>query len=215
MLVALLHPATVVSADDGAGTLYVEPVPLPVPILPAPIPAVLESDLPDLALPEITLPEYPSVVNQIDALGAQIDAALAYSRGVMNSQFADATRQLSRVRTAIFRVRAIVGSPLDIEARSDSSKPKISVYEAAADLSSGISVSMMYLRGLSEIGATGLDLAFVFVGILWLAFVNLASFLLDAIFAIVKFISKLIAWILQFVELLMSFIRTILAFLPF
>jgi len=192
----------------------VQPIPLPVPVMPDPVPALTESDLPDLALPAIAVPEYPSAVDQIDALGAQVDAALSYSRGVMNAQFASAMRQLGRVRTALFRVRTIVGSPLEIEARSDSAKPAISVYEAVADLSSGISVSMMYLRGLSEIGATGLDLAFVFIGLLWLAFVNLTSFLLDAVFAIIKIISKLIAWILQFVELLMSFVQAILEFLP-
>jgi len=206
VLVALLLPLPVYASGD--------PVSLPVP-LPA-MPADVEplTTFPSVALPEIDHATWPSAVDEIDAVRAALLNTVSAAESTMQSEFSGVSARIAAVRSPISQMQAMIGSPqTDVTAQSDTAQYN-SLYSMASTSTAAMQTSVAYLRGLSGIGATGLNLTFVFIGLGWVLIVNLLDLLLSTTWALVRFIIGALDWAIRVVDLILQILQAIGGFIP-
>ncbi|MCD4737783.1 MAG: hypothetical protein K8R89_00795 [Anaerolineae bacterium] len=202
----LLFP-TAVAADTG------EPVALPVP-LPAMPADVQPLTFPSLVLPVINSANWPSAIAGIEAISARIASTMNTVESMQQREFSRVNEQIAAVRAPISRMQSLIGSPqTDVTAQSDTTQYN-SLYSMATASTAAIQTSVAYLRGLSGIGATGLNLTFVFIGLGWITIVNLLDLALFIPWSLEKFIIRAIEWIMKIVDLILQVIQALGGFVP-
>jgi hypothetical protein len=209
---ALLLAVTSSVYADGAITV-VTSMPVPVPILPAVIPAITAEDLPEVntsTLPAVDTSEWASSVDAIQAARSTLNAVFDSAQDQVTTVLSDASAEMGKARGVINAVRTRVGSPLsDTYARDGSTT--YTVYQITYDMTNAIQFSTAYLRGMSRLGGVGLDLTFVVLGLGWMAFVNLLDLLIMAVTAFVRFLFNLIVWVIDAVKFIVDLVQLIVA----
>ena len=202
-LMVLLSASPVCATGD-------DPVALPVPLPDMPANLVF----PVISLPEINHAIWPSSVDQIEAVGARAFATASEVESTMQSEFSSISARLAAVRAPINQMQALIGSPqTDVTVRSDTAQYN-SLYSMASASTAAMQTSTAYLRGLSGIGATGLNLTFVFIGLGWLLIVNLLDLLLSTTWALVRFIIGALDWAIKVVDLVLQILQAVGGFIP-
>lgn len=200
---------TVVLADG-------ETIELPVglPDLPADVPVIEDYSLPTIYFPEVSSYEWPSALDEIAAAKEHIEDAFVEQRSYLGTQISRASTKMNQVRVFTNKMRGLVGSPLTVSVSSDSTDVN-SAYTIAVQMSSAIETSISYLRSLSAIGPTGLNLTFIFLGLAWLMILNALDLLVNIIVGIRKFLIGVIEWLLKILRTIFDFLQLVraLAFL--
>lgn len=188
---------------EGAGIMSGE--------LPAPLPAMPGAiRMPDVAFPYIDFSTWPTVSDGRAGLATQINQRLYDTRAVINEQYTRARLTLQTVRETTAGIREFVGNPMtSVSTQSDSRT--VTVNSMASEMAQSVEFSISYLRAVSNLGPLGLDLVFIFIGLGWILFVNLAEWVLRAIIWILKALGSAFAFVLRIIDLILSLIRTIRA----
>ncbi len=182
-----------VRADGGGSVSATTAVlPAPLPAMPAMPQAVTVASLPAVVLPSRPALNLPSIANTVNGINADLDAAITARRVELNTEFARLNRQLARARVTTNKLRARIGSPLEVSVNSGS-QSYTSAYQMASEMSGAMQTSIAYLRGLSRIGTTGLDLTFVFLGLGWLIVLQL----IDMWVHIICLMFKPLLWVID------------------
>jgi hypothetical protein len=189
-------------------------LPVRLPDLPADIYVIEDYSLPTIYLPEVDSYEWPSALDEIEARTAAIEDAFADQRSYLSVQISRVSTKMNQVRVFTNKMRGLVGSPLTVSVSSDSVNVN-SAYAIALQLSSAIETSISYLRSLSAIGPTGLNLTFIFLGLAWLMILNALDLLVNIIVGIRKFLIGVIEWLLKILRTIFDFLQLVraLAFL--
>ena len=182
--------------------------------LPAPLPVMPGV----VAMPDITFPapdrsQWPDTTIVRQGLWSSINAELVDARQTINEQYDSARANIVAVRSATQAIRTFVGNPVNTTAQSDSRV--VTVNSMAAEMSNSVAVALGYVRAVSNIGPMGMDLAFIFIGLGWVMFVNLLEWVATAIVWIFKTIMSGFLFVLRIFEILMQIVRTLRALLPF
>lgn len=206
-----------------AGALAQEPEPeVEILQMPARLPEMnASSTLPRLNLPDppSSYPQNPGIIKPV--IGPQMEGLADGA----NAQYAWVLDRISEGRELTGRVGALVGETQPQREGAEfgalgvafGSAP-VTAHSIAGDLASTIRFAMGYMRAVSNLGPTGLSLVFIFLGLGWIAFVNVAdlgvrsiAWLLRTIGAVIikvfGFVLGVIGWVLNFI---LSILRMLL-----
>lgn len=186
-----LIAAPVLAEDEPAIGL-----PVALPSMPADIPALELSDMPAINLPSAYDYTVVGVLPELYAARSNIAALYNEARASFTQELSRATAQINRTRVFTQNMRRIVGSPLTVDVQSDNTT-YTSAYSIASDMSGAIQTSIIYLRGLSSLGATGLNLTFIFVGLAWIMVLKGVELLVSLAIAVRSFFLGVIKWIFE------------------
>ena len=217
VLAALVIVAPV-SADETPGALGVNPIPMPLPAFPAAIQAIEISELPQFVFPAFDFPVLPTLESEITSVGSSMvaawNASVSETRAGLNSQFSAFNTSMGQVRSTTNVLRYRIGSPLtDVQARTGSQN-YTSAYSMAVDMASSMQLPIMFLRGLSGLGTTGLNLSFVFLGLVWLVVVNLLDVLVDVKVVMVKALVSVLRAVVKAIEIAIQILILLRSLIP-
>lgn len=120
--------------------------------------------------------------------------------------------RIAATRGMVTQMRDMVGDPMLVVA-TDGYQQTMTLARAVQQMSDGIQVGAAYLRAISRIGPTGLNLTFLFAGLIWIIFINFVDFLLSIGISIVRVIIKLTMFAMQIMVLLFNLLQLIIAIL--
>jgi hypothetical protein len=166
--------------------------------LPAPLPrtpGVIA--MPELNLPRIDRASWPSLVAQRTELDAKGRSVLSGVRSDLSQRYSEALGQMAEVRSVTGEWRSFLGVAEggEIAVSTQSADQSFTMASVAQQMGSSIEFSVGYLRAITGLGPMGLDLAFVFVALAWVFFVNLSTFAI-----------KLTAWLIRTLFDILAFI---------
>lgn len=186
-----LIAAPVLAEDEPAISL-----PVALPSMPADIPALELSDMPAINLPNAYDYTVVGALPELYAARSNIAELYNEARASFTQELSRATAQINRTRVFTQNMRRIVGNPLAVDVQSDNTT-YTSAYAIASEMSGAIQTSIIYLRGLSSLGATGLNLTFIFVGLAWIMVLKGVELLVSLAIAVRSFFLGVIKWILE------------------
>jgi hypothetical protein len=177
--------------------------------------------MPALNLPRIDRASWPSLTAQRTELDAKGRSALSGVRNDLSQRYSEALGQMAEVRSVTGEWRSFLGVAEggEIAVSAQSADQSFTIAAAAQQMESSIEFSVGYLRAITGLGPMGLDLAFVFVALAWVFFVNLSTFaikltawlihtlfeILDVILAIALVIFHIISTIVSIIKLIWPF----------
>lgn len=221
VVIIALVVAAPVAAQDGMPPAYntagVQSGELPAP-LPR-TPGVI--NMPALELPEIDRSRWPSLVEQRAELDTKGRSALSGVRSELSQRYSEALAQVDDVRTTVGEWRSFVGmTEGGMESiTAQSASRSFTMASVAQEMGASIEFSVGYLRAITGLGPLGLDLAFVFVGLAWVWFVNLSimaikltAYLIRSLFNILDFFIRLVTAIFSALHALLQAIDIIWPF---
>jgi hypothetical protein len=196
------------SAAGGNPTTVYE-LPMPVPAMPAVIDPLTIEEIPSISrsqLPQVSgLPSRLSAINAADSLS---EAVMNRATSTMNNTMTSIDNQLAQYRGLLTDVRMRVGSPTSdvmLTAQDvDGNFVDYTAYSAAAQMSNSIYTTVAYLRGLSNLGGVGLNLAFIVVGLAWVAIVRLIDLAIRVPIAMIRVVRALISDLIKIVNLIIN-----------
>ena len=171
-------------------------LPVALPSMPADIETIELADLPAIDLPSAYDYEIEGMLPELYAARARVSALYDEARASFNQELSRATSQINRTRVFTTNMRRIVGNPLAVDVQSDNAQ-YTSAYAIASEMSGAIQTSIIYLRGLSSLGATGLNLTFIFVGLAWVMVLRVLELLVSLAIAVRSFFLGVIKWIFE------------------
>lgn len=198
----LWFPAAPVLASSNP----VQQLPVALPSMPQAIPELTAEQLPSFSLPNVNNYSFPSAEAQISAARSKLGALFNESRVALNQEFENVSAEMGRTRLFINRTRQIVGAPLAVNVQSDTTRVT-TAYAVAVQMTGAMQTSVAYLRGLSSLGATGLNLTFIFLGLGWLMFLKLLEIVIALAVALRTFMLGVIRWILEFLGILFDVLQ--------
>lgn len=195
----------------GASTGEAVALPVPLPAMPADVQPLT---FPSLSLPAINSANWPGAIAEINSLSARLDSTMSAVESMQQREFSRVSAQISAVRAPINRMKTLIGAPqTDITVQSDTAQYN-SLYSMATVSTAAVQTSVAYLRGLSGIGATGLNLTFVFIGLGWITMVNLLDIAMTLVWATGVFILRAGEWIMKIADLLLQAAQAVGGFIP-
>jgi len=210
VVIALLMASLAVPVLATGGNPVALPVPLPA--MPADIQPL--TTFPSVVLPSINHATWPSAIDAIDTVRATLLNTVNAAESTMQAEFGGVSARIAAVRSPIGQMKALIGAPqTDITAQSDTAQYN-SLYSMASASTAAMQTSVAYLRGLSGIGTTGLNLTFIFIGLGWLLIVNLLDLLLSVTWSLVRFIVNALDWTIKVVDLVLQILQAVGGFIP-
>lgn len=219
LVIALVIALAVLPAPVYAEDIPSQPqvdvyeMPMPVPALPAPAQAIQRSDLPEIRSSLPTVSSLPSQLNAINAAGTRADQVMSRAENRLDSTLSSASARINQTRELVDTLRARVGSPQSdqlIKAQNQyNAYVSYTAYDVATTMQGSIYTSTAYLRGLSNLGSTGLNLTFVILGLGWIGIINLLEFLVRISAFILRIIGALISWTITLITALIDIINAV------
>lgn len=149
-------------------------LPVPLPVSPGAV------SLPEISFPEVTNNSWPSLIAQKSNLESAAHERVVNIRYNLNSQYNATRNALNEVRVTTDMISNAVGDPTSVAVNTGTSA--LNATQIAQQMSSSMSYATGYLRAITTVGPLGLDLAFVFIGLGWIVFVNLVTLLIRLMF---------------------------------
>lgn len=207
---AVLALVLVVPASADTSTTEVYEMPMPIPDLPSVVDPLTIDSIPSLsraALPQVS--GLPSQMGLIDAASSASDAVMSRVEGRLSSSLTSVNQRVSQSRALVNNVRSRVGSPLsDVQMVSDTGT-EYTAFSMASDMANSMGFAVAYLRGLSKMGAVGIDLTFVLIGLAWIAVVNLIDVLFRISVLFFKILGNVIGFVKQTIDLLVNVVNAL------
>jgi len=182
--------------------------------LPAPLPSLPgRISLPDITLPLVDHSQWPDTTTSRNAAWQAINASVADVRTTINEQYSNARSQVAALRSTTQSMRDFIGNPASTV--SQGYGQSFTVTGMASQMSNSVASALGYVRAVSAIGPMGLDLVVIFIGLGWVLFLNFFEWLMMLIVSIIKTLAGIVVWFFRVLEIIMAFVRTIRAVLPF
>ena len=143
-------------------------LPAPLPSMPGPV------ALPSVSFPAVDMSELPVMADERAALEVLTKNRVTILRSALQSRYAEAMGAVASVRSVTDNLSNAVGNPATLSVHDGAQQT--TVVGMAQRMSQSVSLGLSYVRAVSALGPMGLDLVFLFVGLGWVLFVNLASF---------------------------------------
>lgn len=213
-MIAVVFPAGALAQEPGPQVEILQ--------MPARLPEMSgASALPRLNLPEppSSYPQNPGIIKPV--IGRQLEGLADGA----NAQYAWVLDRIYEGRELTGRVSALVGETQPQREGEQFGamgiafgESPITAHSIAGELASTIRFAMGYMRAISNLGPTGLSLVFIFLGLGWVALVNVAdlgvrsiAWLLRTIGAMIikvfGFVLGITGWVLNFI---LSILRMLL-----
>lgn len=196
--------------------------------MPAPLPEVGGSsaagNIPDLNLPPVSHNDWPSSAGEQADARSDIQGYVEGVNDVLNDNYEFVLERVYQARTITNQARAVIGESGgdsgDMMFAAAGEGNELSATSIATDLAGAIRWSMAYLRGLSNLGPLGLDLAFVFAALGWIVLVNvtemgvrLVAWLLRTIIGVITWVvNTVIGFFLGIINIILKILDIILPF---
>lgn len=177
--------------------------------LPAPLPAMPgKSVLPAMVFQPVDMSALPTMSDERAAVESLTANRISLMRATMQSRYTDMQAAVASVRSVTNNMSNAIGNPTTISVYDGAQQA--TVVGMAQRMSQSVSLGLGYARGLSAIGPLGLDVAFVFVGIGWILFVNFMSFAARLIGALIIMMGSLLDTFWKLAMLLAQLVQTAL-----
>ncbi len=159
--------------------------------LPAPLPSMPGAvSLPSVSFPSVDMSELPVMADERAALQTLTSNRVAVFRGAMQSRYAEMKGSVASLRSVTDNISNAIGNPATLSVYDGTQRT--TVVGMAQRMSQSVSLGLSYARAVSALGPMGLDLVFVFIGIGWIVFVNLAAFLARLIGAVIAMLGSVL-----------------------
>jgi len=159
-------------------------LPAPLPSMPGPV------ALPAVSFPAVDMSELPVLADERAALQTLTSNRVSVFRGAMQSRYAEMRGSVASMRSFTHNISNAVGNPATLSVYDGTQRTTVT--GMAQRMSQSVSLGLSYARAVSALGPMGLDLVFVFIGIGWIMFVNLVSFLVRLIGAVIALLGNVL-----------------------
>ncbi len=178
--------------------------------LPMALPDLPQSaSFPVVVFPRIDPSQWPSISDGRNAVKSEFMARLNDMRLFLNAGYADVNTALNTVRNSTASIRNFIGNPMNVTAQASGGRVT-TVTGAAYEMAQSTAVALGYVRAVAAIGPIGVNLVFVFIGLVWILFVNLGEWLLTFMIFIFKSLAGFLRWIFNLIWNVVEFIVNLL-----